>query len=334
MTAPEPPRSRPLCRILLTLAGLVVIAALGVAPKLLGQPTGDGLLELAKFAGRFHLVVLHLPIGILVWVLAHECMAAFGCASSSSRSAMGLAAGSAVLASLLGILLYFSTPEYDARLAQRHLDRGVAFTCLAIATWLVKIWVDAAGGRGSFVYRVMLLGSAILMTAASHDGASLTHGSGYLTEYAPAPLRQTLGLPSRSNAQTAPQPVPAADPVVYTDIIGPILESKCYSCHNVEKRKGRYRMDDYELLLAGGKEGKPGIIPGDPAASNVIVRIELPVDDEEHMPPEGKKDLEEHELLLLKWWITHGASKDATLAQLPQDDAVKAALAKPAASAD
>ena len=89
-------------------------------------------------------------------------------------------------------------------------------------------------------------------------------------------------------------------------------------------------MDDYELLLKGGKEGD-GIIPGNSGASNVIARIELPEDDDDHMPPEGKKDIEPHELVLLKWWIDHGASQKARVSELVVSAEVKDALEKEAA---
>ncbi len=324
MTATTPSRSRTAWRILLTLAVLAVIAALGALPTLIGPPSENGLLDLAKFTGRFHPVVLHLPIGILVWVLVHECLVAFGLRQGSSRTAMGLAAGTAVIASLLGILLYYGIPEYDAKLAQRHMDRGIAFTCLALATWLVKIWVDAAAGRGAFIYRGLLLGSAGVMTAASHDGASLTHGSTYLTEYAPAPVRKLLGLPEKSS--TAPESGDSAMQPVYQAVIAPILEAKCYQCHNADRQRGKYRMDQYDLLLAGGNDGA-AIVPGDAAASNLVKRIELPEEDELHMPPEGKKDLAAHEVTLIKWWIGQGASADALLDSLTADDEVLSALA-------
>lgn len=325
MTANTPSRSRTVCRILLTLAGLAVIAALGALPTIIGPPSENGLLDLAKFTGRFHPVVLHLPIGILVWVLVHECMVAFGLRQGSSRTAMGLTAGSALIASLLGILLYYSIPEYDAELAQRHMDRGIAFTCLALATWLVKIWVDAAGGRGAFIYRGLLLGSAGVMTAASHDGASLTHGSTYLTEYAPAPLRELLGLPEKKSS-TPPAASDLASQPVYQAVIAPIFEAKCYQCHNADRQRGKYRMDEYDLLLAGGNDGA-AIVPGDAVASHLVKRIELPEEDELHMPPEGKKDLAAHEVTLIKWWIGQGASADAPLNALTADDEVLAALA-------
>jgi hypothetical protein len=253
------------------------------------------------------------------------------CSLNETRTAMGLAAGSAAAASLLGFLLYHSMPDYDQELAQRHLFGGLLFTCMALAAYLVKVWVDSAGGRGAVAYRFLLLVTAIVMGSASHDGASLTHGKGYLTDHAPDPLRRILGLPARE-APGSTAPAGNSDRVVYTEIIAPILDRKCYSCHNADKQKGKYRMDEYELLIKGGKEGD-GIIPGNSAKSNVIVRIELPEDDDEHMPPEGKKDLDEHELLLLRWWIDQGASKDAGLSDLAVTDEVKTAISKQAQSA-
>jgi uncharacterized membrane protein len=315
--------------ILLTCAGLLLITALGLLPFLAGPPSEDGLPDIVKFIGRFHPVILHLPIGILVWVLVQEGLNLFPGkrARVSSRTAAGFAAGSAVIASLLGFLLYYSMPDYDKELAERHLLGGILFTCMAIATFLVKVWVDAASGRGTLLYRFFLLASAGVMGFASHDGASLTHGKGYLTDHAPEPLRKWLGLPEKKSPGPAPAAKTAENQLVYTDVIVPILEQKCYSCHNSEKQKGKFRMDEYDLLIKGGKEGE-GVVPGDLAKSNIIVRVELPEDDEEHMPPEGKKDLDAHELVLLKWWISQGASKDAKLTELPATDEVKQALAK------
>jgi len=46
------------------------------------------------------------------------------------------------------------------------------------------------------------------------------------------------------------------------------------------------------------------------------------------MPPEGKKDLADHEVMLIKWWIDHGASKEAMLMDLPANDSIRSAIAK------
>jgi uncharacterized membrane protein len=327
MTRPAHPRCSSKWNILLTCAGLLQIAALGLLPFLAGPPPEGGLPDIAKFIGRFHPVVLHLPIGILVWVLVQEGLNLLPGkrVRPSSRGAAGFAAGSAVVASLLGFVLYYSMPDYDKEMAEHHLQGGIVFSCMAVATFLVKVWVDAAGGRGTLVYRMLLLATAGMMASASHDGATLTHGKGYLTDHAPEPFLTWLGLPEKKPSEDSPKD--AENQLIYTDVIVPILEQKCYTCHNAEKQKGKFRMDEYDLLIKGGKEGY-GIIPGDVAKSNMIVRIELPKDDDEHMPPEGKKDLDAHEVVLLKWWISQGAPKDAKLTDLAATDEVKQALSK------
>jgi uncharacterized membrane protein len=325
-------------------------------PTWAGTPPEDGLPDLAKFFGRFHPVMLHLPIGMLLLVLALEFGRVFSKKpSSSTQVPMFFAAVSAVIATLLGFVLYYSmSSDYEKELAERHLNGGIIFACGTVAAFIVKVWVDVAGGKGTWLYLATLLGSSAVMGFASHDGASLTHGKDYLTQYAPNEVRQVIGLPlkeekkpktkggsalagttlaSGEGASAGGNAVPVAaakapgEEVVYTDIIAPILEQKCYSCHNAEKQKGKYRMDEYELLVKGGKEGD-GIIHGKSAESNVIVRIDLPEDDDEHMPPEGKKDLAPHEVVLIKWWIDSGAPKDAKLADLKASDEIKTALAK------
>ncbi len=217
--------------IVITIVGVLLIGALAGLPFLVGPPSEEGLPDVAKFIGRFHPVVLHLPIGMLVWVLVSEMLNVFSKRSdtASSRTAVGFSAASAVVAALLGFVLYHSTPDYDRELAERHLYGGLAFCCASIAAYVIKIWTDTKQGKGAWLYRSVLLASVGLMTFTSHDGASLTHGKGYLTDYAPEPLRSMLGMEPRTEKKIVDQ---ATDPIVYTEIIAPILESKCYSCHN------------------------------------------------------------------------------------------------------
>lgn len=331
MSEPDSPRRGLAGSVFLTLFGLLVIASLGVLPFWAGPPPEDGLPDLAKFLGRFHPVMLHLPIGMLLLVLLLETGRVFSRrkGGSSTLVAMFFASASAVVATVLGFLLYYSSPDYNRELAERHLYGGIIFACGTVAAFLVKLWVDVSGGRGAFLYWALLLGSAGVMGFASHDGASLTHGKDYLTQYAPDPVRELLGLPVKAmpEGKSDSPGKPVAERIVYAEIVKPILEEKCYSCHNAEKDKGKYRMDEYELLVKGGKEGD-GIVPGDVGSSNMIVRIDLPEDDDEHMPPEGKKDLEAHEVEIIKWWIGAGASPDATVATTGASDEILAAISR------
>ena len=119
--------------------------------------------------------------------------------------------------------------------------------------------------------------------------------------------------------------VNAPDPVVYTEVIAPILERRCVSCHNAEKSKGYYRMDTYELLVKGGLESE-GLKPGSAAESHIVKLIELPIDDDMHMPPDGKPQVTAAELRVLKWWIDQGADPAKKLSESNATADIGAAL--------
>lgn len=103
--------------------------------------------------------------------------------------------------------------------------------------------------------------------------------------------------------------VPAIAGVDFATQIQPILSENCYSCHGPDHQKteGGLRLDQQDLAFAGGDSGA-AIVPGDPSASLLITRINLPHDDEEHMPPADKKDpLTTAQKNLLTQWIQEGA---------------------------
>ena len=61
--------------------------------------------------------------------------------------------------------------------------------------------------------------------------------------------------------------------------------------------------------------------------SSLIQRVYLPLEDDEHMPPEGKNQLTEEETAVLAFWIQSGAKADATIGQLKPDEAASKAIA-------
>ncbi len=92
----------------------------------------------------------------------------------------------------------------------------------------------------------------------------------------------------------------------YFKDIRPILETKCYDCHQGGKVKGDLRLDTLENALKGGDDEGPAIVPGKPAQSPLIHRITT--DDEDLiMPPKGAP-LTKDETALLEKWITEGAA--------------------------
>lgn len=97
----------------------------------------------------------------------------------------------------------------------------------------------------------------------------------------------------------------AANEVDYFRDIKPILEAKCYDCHQGSKVKGGLRLDTREAAFAGGKADGPGIVPHDPEESSIMFRILSPYKDEV-MPAKGDP-LTEDEVAKLTQWIEEGA---------------------------
>lgn len=86
-----------------------------------------------------------------------------------------------------------------------------------------------------------------------------------------------------------------------------VLELRCMECHTPEEAKGGLVLATKEATLAGGDSG-PSLIAGDPAASDLILRVRLPHGDGDIMPPEKSgPPLEEAEIQALESWIQAGA---------------------------
>lgn len=259
--------------------------------------------ELSLFFGRFHPVLVHLPIGLLLLLAFLEVLAKwprFQYATSNAGLILALAAPLSALAALLGWFL--SKDGYDPKLLQWHMWTGIGTASAAVMAALLH----AAGLKR--LYRVVLFVAVGALAVASHLGGSLTHGSDYLTRYAPAPLRDLLDWRT-----TTPQPTPAPpkepplEEPLFTKHIAPILEDRCAACHGPEKAKGGLRLDSFQALMAGGDSG-PGILAANSDGSEILKRIHLPIDHDDHMPPDGKPQPSEEEITLLRWWVDSGAS--------------------------
>ena len=85
----------------------------------------------------------------------------------------------------------------------------------------------------------------------------------------------------------------------------PILEDKCFSCHQGKKTKGDLDLSSLTTALEGGEFDGPAITPGSLDDSALIHRITTN-DSDEKMPPKGEPVTAEETILLLKW-IKQGA---------------------------
>jgi hypothetical protein len=88
--------------------------------------------------------------------------------------------------------------------------------------------------------------------------------------------------------------------------VRPILEGRCYSCHQGPKVRGKLRLDSREAALAGGASGEPAVVPGRPDEGELIARV-TSADDADRMPPKGDP-LTPPQVERLKRWVAEGAS--------------------------
>ncbi|SIO41807.1 Planctomycete cytochrome C [Singulisphaera sp. GP187] len=104
----------------------------------------------------------------------------------------------------------------------------------------------------------------------------------------------------------AAQPTDEKRTIDFPKQIRPILEAKCYSCHQGQKVRGKLRLDQSEGIAKGGASGEPAVVPGQPDESLLIDRV-TSTDKLEAMPPKGDR-LSAPEVQLLRQWIEEGAS--------------------------
>src|SRR5512140_2716009 len=141
--------------------------------------------DLVLFIGRFHPLLVHLPIGALALLGALEVLAKwprFKTAAQNRALMLGFAAAGSGAAALCGWLLSQSG-DYDAELLRWHKWAGFSLAAACFTTLLVS-----RAGRLR-AYHLCLAVTLGLLVAAGHWGASLTHGRDFLTQYAPGPLR-------------------------------------------------------------------------------------------------------------------------------------------------
>jgi hypothetical protein len=276
--------------------------------------------DLVLFLGRFHPVLVHLPIGGLVLVAILEGLARFPRfrgVDGNNRLILGLVAAASVTAASLGWMLS-QGGGYDPQLLPWHKWAGFAVAATCALTLLLN-WLDQPRA-----YRLSLLVTLAVLVVASHLGASIAHGRDFLTQFAPAPLRALLGGPSGSAAASGVT-ADLTQRRVFDELIHPILQQRCSACHGPEKHKGDLSMESYESLLKGGKDG-PVLIAGKALDSPMINRLLLPLNDEDHMPPEAKPQPSLAEIAALQWWIEQGARADKTVGDLKPNPEIQRIL--------
>jgi len=252
--------------------------------------------DFVLFLGRFHPLVVHMPIGFLFFAFVLELYWRWNKnAGLSMAITLALFAGaiSALAASVLGYMLSLSG-DYDESMLDTHFWFGIATTIITFLAWAIRSGrLNLPQLNGLKPNLAVLTLVVVLVGVTGHYGGNLTHGSDYLVKYAPFGRTEKVVLPPIANLEEA---------AVYDYLVNPILEAKCTSCHNSSKKKGGLSFQDTIAIIKGGKNGE-AFIAGNIAKSEMIRRVMLNPHDEDYMPPEGKTPLTDEEKSILAFWI-------------------------------
>lgn len=289
---------------------MLVVALAILAELTLGR--AGGAPDFALFLGRFHPLIVHLPIGFFLLVALAEAATFHPRLRSRVEPALGLlvplSAIAALAAFLMGQLLALEGGFPAGALGWHRRLTLLALIGMA-ACWVLFERQHQKDGRGRAAYRGVLGLTLGLLSLGAHFGGTMTRGESYLSKYAPGPLKPLLGTPEPENPgkSTLAPAAPGAEPLVYRDVIQPLLTKYCVDCHGAEKQKGKLRLDSLELVLKGGEDG-PAVVAGAPSKSLLVTRMLLPLGDDDHMPPKDEPSPPPEAVELLEFWIERGAS--------------------------
>ena len=252
--------------------------------------------DLLELFGRLHPLILHAPLGAAAALALLELWSALRRRELANRRELAVfVALTSLLSAASGWLL--ARDGYTGETLFRHRWAGV--------TLAVLLCVTAAASRAerTRAYQVALVLALAVAVAAGHWGATLTHGPGYFE------LDSGRGTePANAALEVASPAPPAAAPAgtTFEAEIAPIFARHCAKCHGPSKQKARLALHTAEGLATGSING-PVVVPGDPAASELLRRLCLPLEDEEHMPPPDEPQPDAAALERIEAWILAGA---------------------------
>ena len=265
--------------------------------------------RLLLFLGRFHPVLLHLPVGLLLFGAALW-VATLHRLGRSLRVALALCiwmgAASALLAAAAGWMLA-QEAGYGGRVFDLHWRLGLATVALALVLLVLH---HARTAKIAAIQGVVWFATLTCMGLGAHQGGALTHGETFLSEYAPDWLRPVLGgkreVPAASDATNASDTAFTEEERKKYAAARALFQHYCTECHGATKAKGDQRLHTAEGIAKGGKSGS-SVVPGNPDKSLVLTRMLLPYNDKKHMPPEGKPQPASAEIDRLRNWVIAGA---------------------------
>ena len=264
----------------------------------------DFVTEIIAYIGRFHPLVLHLPIGSLLMTFLLLLVSKFQKIpmDKSIRIGIDFSFAGAFFSAILGYFLSLDS-AYDFETLKFHFWAGIITLLLTLGLSIVHRMKNKEN-----VFFVGFLITLVALSVTGHKGAQITHGDDFLS---------TAEL-----FEIQPVIVKIDSLDYYKEVVHPIFEDKCISCHNANKSKSDLRLDRYDLILKGGERGSL-FNTENTTKGRLIKYIDLPLEDKLHMPPKNKSQLTKEEKWLLTHWVNSKAYLEQKIVSLDQDELLK-----------
>ena len=200
----------------------------------------DSLLALI---GRFHILLLHLPIGALLFLalfrlipsLRHDGL------QTAHRALWIIAALSTLVAAATGWALMLGQGNEWGQLGTRHQWLGTALAVVVIISAFIalKDIQDVSDGG--------LAIACILMVVTAHYGGSMTHGNDFLWGGPEATSYASSDEGQEDDAEID-ESIAMVDPSLWSDAKA-IFSEYCIDCHNPNRRRGYFDISSHEEIF-------------------------------------------------------------------------------------
>ena len=258
------------------------------------------------FVGRFHMVFLHIPIGMVTLAFIFE-LFSFLKKDKTLQKVTSFTLFLTWVTSIIAIVLGLSLANQGYETSKHFLDDPIfwhKWLCIVMAVFYFLAWlykkksIANESTKQNFISFGFLNLGLLFMTFGAHKGADMVHGKGFLTERAPGFIKGILH----------PKEEKIPDDGSQFAEVQKIFQAKCYDCHSEGgTERGEYRLDTEELAFKPGESGNKSIVKHQAMKSYLVELITLPSHDDSVMPPSDKPQLTAEEKMKIIDWINTGA---------------------------